>query len=179
MTDEFDLSELCALVDVTPRTVHFYIQQGLVPGPDGTGRGAKYGARHVVRLRLIRRLQKEHLPLAEIRRRLDAITDDQAEALLATTPRSAPAASKKSALEYVRSVLEGSRPSVTARSVTPDAFASRPDMAPGDTGRATWERVALDPDIEIHIRRPLSRQRNRQVEKLLAAARDILREDGA
>ena len=176
MKEELDLSELCALVDVTARTVHFYIQQGLVPGPDGTGRGAKYGPRHVVRLRLIKRLQKEHLPLAEIRRRLDALTDSDAEALLAT-PRTPPPTSKKSALDYVRSVLEGTRSPHMARSPSPHASATSPVTTPGDTGRATWERVALDPDIEIHIRRPLSRQRNRQVEKLLAAGRDILRED--
>jgi hypothetical protein len=37
--------------------------------------------------------------------------------------------------------------------------------------------VILNDDIELHIRRPLSRLRNRQVEKLLAAARDLLKED--
>ena len=103
MTDELDLSELCALVDVTPRTVHFYVQQGLLPGPDGTGRGAKYGQRHVVRLRLIKRLQREHLPLAEIRRRLDTLTDEEAEALLARTQSES--AARASALDYVQSVL--------------------------------------------------------------------------
>ena len=43
--------------------------------------------------------------------------------------------------------------------------------------RSTWDHVVLNDDIELHIRRPLSRLRNRQVEKLLAAARDLLKED--
>ena len=176
MDAELDIQELCAKADVTPRTVYFYIQQGLLQSPDGTGRGAKYGPRHVVRLRLIKRLQKDHLPLSEIRHRLDALSDSEAESLLAT-PRKAPSTSKASALDYVRSVLEGNHSPLSRRSPTPAGSVTHPDMAPGDTGRATWERVALDPNIELHIRRPLSRQRNRQVEKLLAVARDILRED--
>jgi DNA-binding transcriptional MerR regulator len=170
---DLDIQDLCAVADVTPRTVYFYIQQGLLQSPDGTGRGAKYGPRHVVRLRLIKRLQKEHLPLAEIRRRLDALSDKDAELLLAT-PRKAAASPKASALDYVRSVLQGGHAPLSHRSPTAESQAHS-DATPGDTGRATWERVALDPDIELHIRRPLSRQRNRQVEKLLAAARDILK----
>jgi len=176
VTQELDLSELCALVDVTPRTVHFYIQQGLLPGPDGTGRGAKYGPRHVVRLRLIKRLQKEHLPLAEIRRRLDALTDEEAAALLARTESESPA--RASALDYVQSVLRGVSPRIVAESRERHlASPTRGHTPPNEVTRATWEHVILNDDIELHIRRPLSRLRNRQVEKLLAAARDLLKED--
>ena len=53
MDADLDIQDLCAVADVTPRTVYFYIQQGLLQSPDGSGRGAKYGPRHVVRLRLI------------------------------------------------------------------------------------------------------------------------------
>jgi DNA-binding transcriptional MerR regulator len=176
VTQELDLSELCALVDVTPRTVHFYIQQGLLPGPDGTGRGAKYGPRHVVRLRLIKRLQKEHLPLAEIRRRLDALTDEEAEALLARTESESPA--RASALDYVQSVLRRDSPTFVRESrARPNSTPTLPSPPANEVTRSTWEHVILNDDIELHIRRPLSRLRNRQVEKLLAAARDLLKED--
>jgi len=36
--------------------------------------------------------------------------------------------------------------------------------------------VALAPDIELHLRRPQSRDMNRRVERLLAAAREIFKE---
>ncbi len=45
------------------------------------------------------------------------------------------------------------------------------------TTRATWERVALSPDIELHIRRPLGRLDNKRVERLIAIAREILQEE--
>jgi hypothetical protein len=42
--------------------------------------------------------------------------------------------------------------------------------------RSQWERIALSPDIELHVRRPLSRFANRQVDRLIAAARDLIEE---
>jgi hypothetical protein len=48
---------------------------------------------------------------------------------------------------------------------------------PSTPGRAQWERLALAPDVELHVRRPLTREINRRVEKLLALARQIFEED--
>jgi hypothetical protein len=42
--------------------------------------------------------------------------------------------------------------------------------------RAQWDRIAVSPDVEVHVRRPLTREQNRQVERLLEAARDIFEE---
>jgi hypothetical protein len=42
--------------------------------------------------------------------------------------------------------------------------------------RSQWERISLAPDVELHVRRPLSRYQNRRVERLLEAARQILKE---
>jgi hypothetical protein len=41
--------------------------------------------------------------------------------------------------------------------------------------RSRWERIVLAPEIEIHVRRPLSGARSRQAERLLGAARRILK----
>jgi hypothetical protein len=46
-------------------------------------------------------------------------------------------------------------------------------LAPAD--RAQWERIGLTPDVEIHVRRPLSREDNRRLEKLLEDARALFR----
>lgn len=45
------------------------------------------------------------------------------------------------------------------------------------TERSQWERFAIDPDVEIHVRRPGSRASNRKVEKLIEFARSIFKED--
>ena len=73
--DRYSLTELADLAGVTPRTVRYYLAQGLLPAVGQSGPGSKYGEGHLARLRLIRRLQAEHLPLAEIRRRLAGLTD--------------------------------------------------------------------------------------------------------
>ena len=71
---ELDLKALCDDTGVSPRTVYFYVQQGLLPPAEGAGRGAKYSQVHRDRLRLIRQLQDQHLPLAAIRKRIDALS---------------------------------------------------------------------------------------------------------
>lgn len=162
----YDLTQLSDRAGVTPRTVRYYIQQGLLRSPGAPGPGAKYDAGHLDRLRLIRRLQREHLPLAEIRRRLESLTDAEVRRL-AETPEPA----RSSAADYVRQVLrEPGGPSFLAARAAPPGPA-----APAD--RSQWERIALGPDLELHVRRPLSRGQNRMVDKLLDYARRLLEED--
>jgi DNA-binding transcriptional MerR regulator len=69
----YRMRDLCALTGLSRQAIHFYIQQGLVPEGTKTGRNmAYYGAEHVERLRLVRRLQEErYLPLKQIRALLD------------------------------------------------------------------------------------------------------------
>ena len=43
--------------------------------------------------------------------------------------------------------------------------------------RSQWERIALTEDFELHIRRPLSRDANRRLERLLEQARRIFEEE--
>jgi DNA-binding transcriptional MerR regulator len=83
----YRMRDLCALTGLSRQAIHFYIQQGLVPEGTKTGRNmAYYGAEHVERLRLVRRLQDERfLPLKQIRAVLDgdtaAVADSQRELL--------------------------------------------------------------------------------------------------
>ena len=162
----FDLHALSERAGVTPRTVRYYIQQGLLRSPGSPGPGAKYDEGHLDRLRLIRLLQREHLPLAEIRRRLESLADDEVRRLLAQ----ARPPSRSSAVDYVRSVLQESPRLFVADS------AGVPEPPPA-ADRAQWDRITLTPDLELHVRRPLSRVQNRMVEKLLDYARRLLEED--
>jgi DNA-binding transcriptional MerR regulator len=101
---EYSLQDLVDLGGVTPRTIRYYIVQGLLPSPGKAGPGTTYTDGHLNRLRLIRRLQREHLPLAEIRSRLASL-DDATVAALVEAPASEPPAD--SAIDYIRAVLEG------------------------------------------------------------------------
>ncbi|HEU4565317.1 MAG TPA: MerR family transcriptional regulator [Gemmatimonadaceae bacterium] len=181
----YDLAELADLADVSPRTVRYYIQQGLLPSPGARGPGARYDRAHLDRLRLIRRLQREHLPLAEIRRRLEELDAESVRALAEAPASYRPGSS---ALEYVQRLLAGeARPSgvAPARSLRAtlqaqqDATRVAPPAPPQAVpDRSQWERITLAPDVELHVRRPLSRGENKLVERLIEAARTIFRQEG-
>ena len=193
--ETFDLPELSRAAGVTPRTVRYYVAQGLLPSPGSRGPGARYERGHLDRLQLIRRLQREHLPLAEIRRRLEQMDDAEVRTALGAAERVA----ESSALDYVRTVLAGggpsARPTLASMSMAPMpegsmdvssiAAASRSVPAPppktepvAREQRSQWERIALAPDVELHVRRPLSRVQNKLVERLIELAKRAL-EEGA
>ena len=71
MVDRLSLAELSERAEVAPRTVRFYIAQGLLPGPLRSGRAAEYGDRHLRLLTRIKELQAEGLTLAEVAFALD------------------------------------------------------------------------------------------------------------
>lgn len=87
---EYTIGELISLSGVNRRNVHFYVQQGLLPPPQGAGLGARYGDEHLLCLRAIPVLRNRGLRLDEIRERLAGSDAPTIEAFLAEAPRSAP-----------------------------------------------------------------------------------------
>jgi DNA-binding transcriptional MerR regulator len=285
--DAYSIADLARLTGLNVRTIRYYIAQGLIPASGESGPGAHYGNGHLDRLILTRRLQQQHLPLAEIRTRLASLSDADVTSLVAA-PEDANEPEPTSALEYVRGLLgqaEGlpvahpaappsptfagpapaappahgieppprfvKRSGIHARSapiaephaspddervlaslVEPPPFAEeqvavsevparlprsryeasavamprmrdapeasvasgrrttpppvRRDAAAGTPRerdaatpeRSQWERHGLGPNIELHVRRPLSRVEQRRVERLITIARQVLKEDG-
>jgi DNA-binding transcriptional MerR regulator len=70
------LDELASLAGTTPRTVRFYIQQGLVSRPEGAKRGAYYVRRHAEQLLMIRRWTDAGLSLDRIRELVAGAPED-------------------------------------------------------------------------------------------------------
>jgi DNA-binding transcriptional MerR regulator len=64
--NRYTLSDLCQLIELTPRTVRFYIQKSLLPAPEGSGRGAYYTQVHLERLLEIKKWQDAGLSLERI-----------------------------------------------------------------------------------------------------------------
>src|SRR5215831_14065897 len=73
---------LAERVDMPVRTIRFYISQGLLPGPGSRGKSATYSEEHVIRLRLIRRLVDQHVPLSKIAELVGDLPLNEARALL-------------------------------------------------------------------------------------------------
>ena len=66
MERRYNIEELCRMAGVKRRTVHFYVQEKLLPPPAGRGMGGFYGQRHVELLVEILRLRKEGRSLRAI-----------------------------------------------------------------------------------------------------------------
>ena len=107
--ERLTLGELTAAADVSVRTVRYYIAEGLLPPPEGSGPGSAYSQGHLDRLRLIQRLKEAYLPLKEIRRRLSGLSDDEVRSVLAADDnRAAPVTPSTSGMLYDES-LAGAR----------------------------------------------------------------------
>ncbi|HSM33679.1 MAG TPA: MerR family transcriptional regulator [Anaerolineae bacterium] len=185
---EYAIGELADLAGVTPRTIRYYVSIGLLPAPESAGPKTRYTDGHLKRLRLIRHLQRQHLPLAEIGQRLAGLAEEAvAEALDAGVS----VRPTDSALEYIDR-LKGTVPSGAAARelrmakeisptepwITSQALAeTRPTerKAPLDT-RTRWERVPLGEHVELHIRQPLDRRTHKQIERLIRLGREMLEE---
>lgn len=128
----YTVKELADRGDVTPRTVYYYVSEGLLLPPRGGGPAATYGDDHLARLRLIRRLKEQYLPLAEIRARMAGLSSGEVEALLDERPTPP----EEGAREYLARVLGDARAVPPARAPAP-ATAS---LAP-----ASRSRGGLDP----------------------------------
>ena len=65
--DQYTLNELCVLADLPVRTVRYYVQNGLVDKPQGETRAARYGARQLEQVLLIKKWTAAGVSLDRIR----------------------------------------------------------------------------------------------------------------
>ncbi len=179
--DGYSLTELTDLTGVSQRTVRYYIQQGLLPAASRGGPGARYAEDALVRLRFIRACQEEGWPLAKVRDQLERQPTEAIAAMVASfaegvgaagAPTVLPAAEPNAALAYLarlRSKPPGEPPKDPGAAVR---GSSRPVRGPVFT-RSNWERLTIDANLELHVRRPLSLAENRRLDRLLEAIEAI------
>jgi Ca-activated chloride channel family protein len=170
------LAELAAAAGVSPRTVRYYIAQGLLAGPGARGRQASYGEDQLLRLRLIRRLVERHTPLAQIRDLVPPLGHGELVALLGDEDHRrdrTPSGGQSGAEE----VAERLRDAPLARRLTGrKAYAAAPNPERYEGVReALWRRWDLAPGVELHVRED-ARIADRDRHELIAR---LLREIGA
>jgi DNA-binding transcriptional MerR regulator len=125
------LDELAEKAEVSARTVRYYVQRGLLAPPVFRGRDTVYGEGHLLRLRLIKRLQDERfLPLDAIAAELAGKSDAEVRALLERMDRS-------------------ERRAVTAAPTGPVRVRARH----GDREASErWTRVTIADGVELSVR---------------------------
>jgi DNA-binding transcriptional MerR regulator len=163
-SDDLSIQDLAAATKLSVRTIRFYQREGLMDSPGLRGVKVLYGDSDVQRLELIRALQKERMTLAEIRDRLAPMDEAEVARTLAELQQR-----RSSAADYARSVRMAAErePAPYFRA---ERTPQRPAAAPSRRSRATWERISITPNLELHVRSPLSHRETMLVSRLVELA---------
>jgi DNA-binding transcriptional MerR regulator len=174
------IEDLAELVDVPVRTIRFYITEGLIPGPEGRGKATTYTEEHLLRLRLVRRLAEQRVPLTEIKAQTDPLTLAEVKALLqeqaAHEAELAQVAQDDSPRAYVAALLDQarsfketpSRQTPRRSSKTRGMVIREPDIRPPTE---VWQRHELAPGVELHVRQDAAARARSLIDALLRMAR--------
>ena len=191
MQQEYQIQELADLADVSPRTIRYYTQEGLLPEPVSKGKFASYTDEHLDRLRLIRQLKDTYLPLKEIRQMMASLSWAEVRGLLReqSSGHKKPASGKisssaakmvkepESALDYIHQLLENqlelsSPETFRLRSFSPqlgnESLFSQTKNPP-----ETWRRIQLAPGVELHILEPYTAMDPKRIDELIAFAQKL------
>jgi DNA-binding transcriptional MerR regulator len=105
------------------RSIRFYVANGLLERPEGTGTAATYNYRHFLQLLAIKIRQREGITLDAIKQEMKDVTGDSLERRVATSLASALGAT------------------VETRKQAND-----------DDGAASWRRLPVADGVELHVR---------------------------
>lgn len=143
---EWKLPELAAEAGVSPRTVRYYVQRGLLPAPPFRGPDTVYGEEHLLRLKAIRALQARFLPLDAIQVELARLDADALRRLAESGPVTEPVPAPPAAPAPVKALEK-------ALEVEPEASAARPpgSRAGSQARVAGYQRWELAPGLELHL----------------------------
>jgi len=192
VNDELTLEDLVNISGLPLRTVRFYIQEGLLPGPDSRGKNARYTEGHLERLEWIQRLKEHHRPLREIRILLNNMTPREIKALLNGQEKMQEYLSNfnvkgedaidhlpvgNSALDYIRSVegKEGKTQEATDPTVNLNLSASASVSPSSIDIRESWQRIVIGDGIELNLKLPIRSEDKARIDELIAFTRRLFR----
>ena len=163
--DSYKLDELAHAAGTSPRTVRYYVQRGLLPGPAFRGKDTAYSREHLVRLRAIRKLQERFLPLDAIQVELARLGPEELERLADgkhVTFATAPAA------DGAAVSLPGPSPSAP------------PSVAPPSSATWTrWTRRELAPGLELTLADDAGPEARALAEEIRIFTESLIRQRGA
>jgi DNA-binding transcriptional MerR regulator len=192
---EYPLQELANLLGISPRTIRYYTQEGLLPEPISQGRNAVYTEEHLERLKLILKLKETYLPLKEIRQAMTSLAWPEVRKLLEeheqenrpknhSEVESLPPAREarsisepESALDYITRLLKRQPElrSPEARRLTSFVTTQANEIQAGTAGQPpeSWRRIRLAPGVELHIKEPYTSSDPQRFEELIQFAQKL------
>ena len=131
------------------RTIRYYMAEGLIQTPgEKQGTASLFSYLNLLQLLTVKKLQAEHLPIRKIRELVAGKSEQELEMLLGVGGVAAKKSRETDAKRYLESLLapeSGAFPIETAAAPPPPA----PQMLEQS---ASWQRVEIEPGLELHIR---------------------------
>lgn len=159
---ELDLEQERGTVTSVPdeRTIRYYLAEGLIQTPeDKQGTASVFGYLNLLQLIVVKKLQADHLPIRKIRELVAGKSEQELENLAGIGGASGKKGRESDAKQYLESLLAPSMPQPLRSS--PATSAPRLKASPpGDVAapaqeadpRPSWQRVEIEPGLELHIR---------------------------
>ena len=149
------------------RTIRYYMAEGLVQTPEEKqGTASVFGYLNLLQLLTVKKLQAEHLPIRKIRELVAGKSEQELETLLGigSTPKKSRDTEAK---RYLESLLA---PTPVLEAAPPRQAAT----APADQSQS-WQRVEIEPGLELHIRSDYAPPTSARTKSLLEKAIHRLR----
>lgn len=142
------------------RTVRYYLTEGLIsPAEEKQGTASVFGYIHLLQLLVVKKLQSERLPIRMIRELVGSSSERKLERLLGSEQdrRATKAGDKNDALRYLETLLTKAHsaplpPRASGPVPTKTTPPSPSPPAAAQSAQAKWERVEIEPGLELHIR---------------------------
>jgi len=144
------------------RTIRYYLAEGLIqPVDERQGTASVFGYVHLLQLVAVKKLQAEHFPIRKIRELVGGKSEQELESLLGIGMQTSKRSRDNEAKRYLESLLTPSmsvsfstdvepepiKPMrMRAAAVPPPVLSSQPDQT------AVWQRLEIEPGLEVHIR---------------------------
>jgi len=203
MNTELTLDDLAAMSQMPIRTLRYYIQEGLLPGPDTRGKFASYSRQHLERIEMIKRLKDKYLPLQQIKQLLDNMSEEDIHRMLQYQDQLDPkpehykaniiqsdnsSKSNSSALDYIRSLEQdhGLVQSISETHFLEPYFENTPLMLGRITQlddqklrqkvrRERWRKIIFMDGVELHISAAREKEFKAELQQLIEFTRNLLK----
>jgi DNA-binding transcriptional MerR regulator len=145
LVSELQLEQQRGTVTSVPdeRTIRYYLAEGLIQTPEERqGTASVFSYLNLLQLLTVKKLQAEHLPIRKIRELVAGKSEQELETLLGVRGSSG---KRTEAKRYLESLL------ASAPSAAPTQAAAPPPQHL-DASPHSWQRVEIEPGLELHIR---------------------------
>ena len=129
------------------RTIRYYMSEGLIQTPEERqGTASVFGYLNLLQLLTVKKLQAEHLPIRKIRELVAGKNEQELETMLGVRAASG---RKTEAKRYLETLLASapSQPLMETSAAPPPP----PTQAAAEQSHS-WQRVEIEPGLELHIR---------------------------